>query len=127
MKKFLTLLVTSTAMTAAVGALAWTAAGASPGGERPLAAVCNRGKEALPLILASDDDDHDGKYRRSSRRHHDDHDGDDDDDHGDDNDHDDNNDDGQRRYGRNPAPAGSVTPPPNGLFGNGAPPKVQVN
>jgi hypothetical protein len=28
---------------------------------------------------------------------------------------------------RNPAPAGTVAPPSNGLFGNGAPPRVQVN
>ncbi|MRU14380.1 PepSY domain-containing protein [Roseovarius sp. A21] len=28
---------------------------------------------------------------------------------------------------RNPAPAGTVAPPQNGLFGDGAPPKVQVN
>lgn len=28
---------------------------------------------------------------------------------------------------RNAAPAGSVAPPQNGLFGNGAPPQVQVN
>lgn len=27
----------------------------------------------------------------------------------------------------NPAPAGTAQPPQNGLFGNGAPPKVQVN
>ena len=27
----------------------------------------------------------------------------------------------------NPAPAGAVAPPQNGLFGNGAPPQVQVN
>ena len=27
----------------------------------------------------------------------------------------------------NPAPAGSVAPPQNGLFGNGAPPRVQTN
>ncbi len=27
----------------------------------------------------------------------------------------------------NPAPAGTVAPPQNGLFGNGAPPQVQVN
>ena len=26
----------------------------------------------------------------------------------------------------NPAPAGTVAPPQNGLFGNGAPPQVQV-
>lgn len=29
--------------------------------------------------------------------------------------------------GRNSAPAGVVVPPPNGLFGNGTPPQVQVN
>lgn len=28
---------------------------------------------------------------------------------------------------RNPAPTGTVAPPQNGLFGNGAPPQVQVN
>ncbi|SHM75591.1 hypothetical protein SAMN05443432_1154 [Roseovarius litoreus] len=36
-------------------------------------------------------------------------------------------DDDDRRGARNPAPAGSVAPPQNGLFGNGAAPKVQVN
>lgn len=29
--------------------------------------------------------------------------------------------------GSNPAPAGTVAPPANGLFGNGAAPQVQVN
>lgn len=36
-------------------------------------------------------------------------------------------DDDDRRGGRNPSPAGTVAPPQNGLFGNGAPPQVQVN
>lgn len=35
--------------------------------------------------------------------------------------------DDDRRSARNPAPASSVAPPQNGLFGNGAPPQVQVN
>ncbi|RKT34770.1 hypothetical protein BXY70_0793 [Roseovarius halotolerans] len=35
--------------------------------------------------------------------------------------------DDDRRGARNPAPAGTVAPPQNGLFGNGAAPKVQVN
>ena len=35
--------------------------------------------------------------------------------------------DDDRRGAGNPAPAGSVAPPQNGLFGNGAPPQVQVN
>ena len=36
-------------------------------------------------------------------------------------------DDDDRGGARNPAPAGTVAPPHNGLFGNGAPPQVQVN
>ena len=35
--------------------------------------------------------------------------------------------DDDRGGARNPAPAGTVAPPQNGLFGNGAPPQVQVN
>ncbi|MFB9148841.1 PepSY domain-containing protein [Roseovarius ramblicola] len=40
---------------------------------------------------------------------------------------DDEEDDDDRGNARNPAPAGTVAPPQNGLFGNGAPPKAQVN
>lgn len=40
---------------------------------------------------------------------------------------DDEDDDDAGRGARNPAPAGSVAPPQNGLFGNGAAPQVQVN
>lgn len=36
-------------------------------------------------------------------------------------------DDDDRGGARNPAPAGTVTPPQNGLFGSGAAPKVQMN
>lgn len=36
-------------------------------------------------------------------------------------------DDDDRGRARNPSPAGTVAPPQNGLFGNGAPPRVQVN
>jgi hypothetical protein len=36
-------------------------------------------------------------------------------------------DDDRRSGARTPAPAGSAAPPQNGLFGNGAPPHVQVN
>ncbi|MDF2370491.1 MAG: PepSY domain-containing protein [Rhizobiaceae bacterium] len=36
-------------------------------------------------------------------------------------------DDDDRGNARNAAPAGTVAPPKNGLFGNGAPPKVQQN
>ncbi|SLN31929.1 hypothetical protein PEL8287_01493 [Roseovarius litorisediminis] len=36
-------------------------------------------------------------------------------------------DDDERGGANNPAPAGTVAPPQNGLFGNGALPQVQVN
>lgn len=129
MKRTLTILVASTALTAAIGLPAWGAMRALIGDAQPLAEITDAGKEALPLVLASDDDD--GEDRRSVRRSHDEdddrefrrssrygHDEDDDDD-------DDDDDDGGR--GRNPAPAGSIAPPQNGLFGTGSPPKVQVN
>ncbi len=71
-----------------------------------------------------DDDDEGGRarYRRE--------------DHGDDDSHaryrwedddDDDDDDDGPGGARNPAPAGTVAPPQNGLFGKGAPPKVKVN
>lgn len=39
----------------------------------------------------------------------------------------DHEDDDERGGAPDPAPAGTVQPPQNGLFGNGAPPQVQVN
>jgi hypothetical protein len=53
---------------------------------------------------------------------------DEDDDEKDDDDcEDDDEDEGGCAAGSNPAPAGTVAPPANGLFGNGAAPRVQVN
>lgn len=122
MKKTLTLLVASTALTAAIGVPAWSAMQAPADGVlRPVAAFFEDASQAMPLILASDDDDDDDRWREGSRRGHDD---DDDDDDCDD---DDDDDDDCRGGARNPAPAGTVAPPQNGLFGNGAPPQVQVN
>ena len=111
MKRTFALLVASTALAAAIVLPAGAAMRALIGDTQSFAEIADAGKEALPLVLVSDDDNDDG--RRSVRRGHDDDDDDDDDD------------DGGR--GRNPTPAGSITPPHNGLFGNGAPPKVQVN
>ena len=72
------------------------------------------------FLLASDDDD--DREHRTHRRSHD-HDADDHhSDHEDDGGHDDD-----EGGGANPAPAGTVGPPANGLFGNGAAPKVQMN
>lgn len=119
MKKTLAMLVATTALTAAIGLPAWSAMRTEAGAqERPFAAVFNDGQEALPLIFVSDDDDDDDKNRRRFRQGHDDDDGDGDDD---------EDDDDAGRGARNPAPAGSVAPTQNGLFGNGAAPQVQVN
>ena len=120
MRKILTLLVASTALTAAIGVPAWSAIrSAADGSPRPLAAPSEDGAQAMPFVLASDDDGDDHGDRGSSGR------GDDDDDDEDDDDEDE--DGGSRRGASNPAPAGTVPPPQNGLFGNGAPPQVQVN
>ncbi|MDF1600283.1 hypothetical protein PZ895_10965 [Mesorhizobium sp. YIM 152430] len=123
MKKTLTLLVASTALTAAIGVPAWSAMQSPPDVLRSVAALFDDAPQAMPLVLASDDDDNDDdRWRDGSRRGHDDDDDDDDDDCDDDDD-----DDDCRGGARNPAPAGTVAPPQNGLFGNGAPPQVQVN
>ena len=120
MKNSLALLIASTALTAAIGTFAWSAVPSLAGGDgRPVAAVLDDIADAFPFILASDDDDDE-----------DDHDDDDDDDRqrsagSDDGECDD--DDGGYGSARNPAPAGTVVPPANGLFGNGTPPQVQVN
>jgi hypothetical protein len=105
MKKTLTLLVASTALTAAIGVPAWSAMQAPAGGVlRPVAALFDDAPQTMPLLLANDDDD----------------------DH-DDDDCDEGDDDDCRGGARSPAPADTVAPPQNGLFGNGAPPQVQVN
>lgn len=115
MKKTLAALVATTALTAAIGLPVWSAthAAVEAGGD-PIAAVGEAGQSALSLILASDDDHRD--------RSDDDDDNDDDDD-----DCDDDDDDGGCRGASSPAPAGTVAPPQNGLFGSGAAPRVQVN
>jgi hypothetical protein len=122
MKKTFAILAATTALVAAVGLSAWSAVSAGPDAdERSVAAAFSGGQAALPLVLVSDDDDGDES---------DDDDKVDEDDErpkrsGDDEDDDD--DDGAGRGAINPAPAGSVTPPQNGLFGNGAAPQALVN
>jgi hypothetical protein len=119
MKKMLTLLVASTALTAVLGVPAFSALSVlQDTASRPGPALADDRTQPMPLILASDDDDDDDDHGR----------GHDDDDDGDDcGDDDDDDDGGCGNAARNPAPAGTVAPPQNGLFGNGAPPQVQVN
>lgn len=126
MKKTLTLLAATTALSAAIGAPAWSALRTSDSSALHFAAVFEVVQDAMPLILASGDDDDDSKYREGSRSKEDD-----DDDRrydSEDDDCEDNGDDDEDcgDGARNAAPAGTVAPPQNGLFGTGAPPKAQT-
>lgn len=120
MKSTLAVLLATTAALGALGlpALATLRASAGPCTNDVCSAVLVSGGTPAPLIRVSGDDDHDDDHGRDRRAHrHDDDDCDDDD-------CDDDDDDESGRPGarRTPAPAGSVAPPVNGLFGNGAPP-----
>ncbi|MCF3972334.1 hypothetical protein [Paracoccus salsus] len=107
MNTILTLLVASTALTAAIGVAARSARMAPAGGGLPpFAALFQEGSHAMLLALARDDDDR--GWREGARRGHD-------------------GDDDCRGGARNPVPAGTAAPPQNGHFGHGAPPQVQVN
>jgi len=117
MKKTLAILFASTALTAGIGFPAWSTMAETTRFDGLSAAVLDAGQD-LGLVLASDDDDDDSNHGRQFRR------GDDDED---DDDEDDDDDDSRGGSVAAPAPAGSVAPPNNGLFGNGAPPKAQVN
>ena len=87
------------------------------------AAMFGADDRSVPLIRVSgdDDDDDDGGW---FRRGHDDDDEDDDEDCDED---DDDDDDACTGALGKPAPAGTVAPPANGLFGNGAPPVAVTN
>ena len=118
MKKTFAILVASAAPAIGAGIPAWS-------GMHPAEHASARTDDDGILKLASDDrlDRDHGRRARS-----------DDDDHryGDDgHDDDDDDDDDDDGYGRNasanPAPAGTVAPPANSLFGSGAAPKVKLN
>ena len=102
MKNRLSLLLASTALTVAIG-LPALAAMQDPVGSAGLldsvrAAVLGDGDQPMPLVRVSGDDD------------------------------DDDDDDCKGAGARgNPAPAGTVAPPANGLFGNGKPPVAVTN
>jgi hypothetical protein len=106
----------------AVGAVV-TLAGAASVGPYAVNAFSNVADKAAEdadrgaIVLAGDDDNHQ-RYR--NRKHHRD------DDDADESEEDDDDDDGVGAAS-NPAPAGTVAPPTNGLFGNDSVPRVQVN
>jgi hypothetical protein len=124
MKKTLALLAATTALGTVISLPAWSTPRVSvdDGAALSLAAFVDDGSSARPLVFVSDDGDED---RDDDDRDDDDR---DDDDRDDDDDDDDDCDDGDcRGAASNPAPAGTVTPPQNGLFGSGAAPQVQTN
>lgn len=125
MKKTLTLLVATSAFAASLGLPTWSATPAplGSGASVEFAAPVKGAQDTPPLVFVSDDEDH-GWFRRLFAWKDDD---DDDDGACDDNKRHGNDDDNCRGSARNPAPAGSVAPPKNGLFGTGTPPKVQMN
>jgi len=113
----LSLLLASTALSVALGLpalAAMQARGTAEGlcsGVR--AAVFGADERSVPLVRVSGHDDDDKKAGGWFRRKHDDDDDDDDDD--------------CAGAARNPAPAGTVAPPANGLFGTGKPPVAVTN
>lgn len=119
----LSLLFASTALTVALGLPALAAMQAQVNAAAPCSDVCAAefgvDDPSLPLIRVSgdDDDDDDGGWFGRDHDH----------DHDDDEDCDEDDDDDCAGARGNPAPAGTVAPPANGLFGNGAPPVAVTN
>lgn len=124
----LSLLFTTTALTVMIGLPALAAMQTRNDEPAACTGACVTELRAddgdLPLIRVSGDDDEGegGWFGRGG-------DDDDDDDEGDDDEDDDCDDDDCAASGGrgNPAPAGTVPPPANGLFGNGAPPVAVTN
>lgn len=114
MTKTLTILVASTAFTAAIGLPAWSAlhAPVQDGAAATLSQLL-AGGDARPLVLVDDDEDEDGGSQLGGRASGDE----------------DECDDDEGSCGSRsaaPAPAGSVPPPQNGLFDNSAAPQATV-
>ena len=109
MKKTFAILFATTALTVGVGLPAWSAIHDGPRPQASREAVGDASDDGATLLFASDDGRRDRDHGRRFGR------GDDDDDYG------------YRGGAAGPAPAGTVTPPNNGLFGSGAAPKVKVN
>lgn len=129
MKTRLSILFASTALTFALGLPALAAMQSSDNATDICGSgVCimrvGEGGQTMPLIRVSgddDDDDDDGGWFRWG------HDDDDDECDEDDGDKGESKDCGAASGKGNAAPAGTVAPPANGLFGNGAPPVAVTN
>ncbi|HHZ07235.1 MAG TPA: hypothetical protein GX405_00470 [Rhizobiales bacterium] len=120
MRKTFATLIASTALVTGAGIPAWSAMHRAVWSYESREAATDVSDAGAPLIFAGDHRRHDRNHERRFGR------GDDDDDRDDDDD-DDDDDNGYRGGAGGPAPAGTVAPPNNGLFGSGAAPKVRVN
>jgi len=114
MKNTLTLLIASTALSATLGLPAWSA---ERGPSKFFSAVSSYVQRAASVFLIGDDDDGGRNSRRAGRHNG----GDDDGEEGCN-----RSANGRCTGGNNPAQAGTVAPPKNGLITNGTMPKVQV-
>ena len=119
MPKTLTILIASTAFTALAGLTAWSAMRAPV--QTPFAEAVGQQLRAADdsvrmLLVDDDEDENEGGSAKGE-----------DDDHGKCGDDDGEDEDSCGGAAENPAPAGTVAPPQNGLFGNGTAPKVQAN
>ena len=113
MRKTLTFLAATTAITAGIGLPAWSAMRADTPADSLSAPFAARTSDAGLILVSGDDDDDDDHAERSRDREDDD---------------DCEDDDGNAPCSglANSAPAGTTAPPQNGLFGDGPPPQVQL-
>jgi hypothetical protein len=113
MRKTLALLFVTSSLAALISAPAWSAMHVTPSGD---AAPTT---EQAGRVIVADADERSGESGVSKDGEHEDE--------GDDADGCDDDDGACGSAAKNPAPAGTVAPPQNGLFGSGAAPKVQLN
>ena len=125
MKTTLAILLASTALTLGFAIPAWSLMDDGPQSQALRHATGDSSTGSAHSLLASDDDRSDDDEGRRMSRSGDD---DDDDEESDEEDEDDDG-EGQGSIGAaaGAAQTGTVVPPNNGLFGNGAAPKVKVN
>jgi hypothetical protein len=109
MTKTLTLLIATTALTAAIGLPAWSAIQSAATATVADIATVQTVEQPQPILADSDG----GEARAGGQA--------------DDDEDECEEDDGGCGAANNPAPAGTVAPPQNGLFSTGAAPQVQVN
>lgn len=120
MKSKMTILASAAILTVALGVPAWSAVEPSiADAARSVAAVFNNTAKEIAGVFAEDHrrDSDEREHKRAKRAHHDDDSADDDS----------REHRAERRRATEPAPASPAAPPPNGLIGNGVPPRVQIN